>query len=100
MKNIYQSELEWMQDFYKELELEPDYSLNTDWKINWNLLEFKLNFTNLNAHKNQIKRYIQAYNSGAYQIIWLWITKVIALNSILSQLTQKLCSDTVFRNIN
>ena len=68
MKDIYQSELEWMQDFYNELELEPDYSFNTDWKINWNLLEFKLNFTNLNAHKNQIKRYIQAYNSGAYQI--------------------------------
>lgn len=68
MKKIYQSELEWMQDFYKELQIEPDYSLNTDWKVNWNLLEFKLNFTNLNAHRNQIKRYIQAYNSGAYQI--------------------------------
>ena len=68
MKEIYQSELEWMQDFYKELGLEPVYSLNTDGKINWNLLEFKLNFTNLNAHKNQVKRYIQAYNSGAYEI--------------------------------
>lgn len=68
MKDIYQSELEWMQDFYSEIWIQPDYSLNTDWKINGNLLEFKLNFSNLSAHKNQIKRYIQAYNSCAYDI--------------------------------
>ncbi len=68
MKDIYQSELEWMQDFYKELGIIPDYSLNTDWRIAWNLLEFKLVFTNLKEHKQQIKKYITAYNSWAYDI--------------------------------
>lgn len=69
MKNNYVREEEGMVEFYDELGLGvPDYSFNTDGKVNGNLLEFKLFFTNLNDHKNQLLRYLDSYNSGAAPI--------------------------------
>lgn len=34
MQNYYSSELEGMQDFYKDINVEPDYSFNTDGRVN------------------------------------------------------------------
>lgn len=69
MKNNYVREEEGMVEFYDELGLGvPDYSFNTDGRINGNLLEFKLYFSNLNDHKGQILRYLDSYNAGAVKI--------------------------------
>lgn len=68
MKEKYNSEIEGMIDFWTELNITPDYQLNTDGRYNGNLIEFKLIFTDLFAHKEQIKRYIKAYNSAALPI--------------------------------
>lgn len=70
MKKHYNTEIEGMVDFYKELGLENkvDYECNTDGRLEGCLNEFKLNFTDLLSHKNQVVRYLTAYNSIAKQI--------------------------------
>lgn len=70
MKKIYNTEIEGMIDFYKELGLESsvDYECNTDGRLNGCLNEFKLNFTDLLSHKKQVVRYLKAYNSMAKPI--------------------------------
>ena len=69
MKANYVREEEGMVEFYDELELGvPNYSYNTDGRINGNLLEFKLYFSNLNDHKSQLLRYLDSYNAGAVKI--------------------------------
>lgn len=68
MKQKYSSEIEGMIDFWSEMNITPDYDLNTDGRYKGNLIEFKLVFTDLFAHKEQIKRYICAYNSAALPI--------------------------------
>ncbi len=70
MKQYYNSEIEGMIDFYLTLGLEDkvDYECNTDGAINGCLFEFKLNFQDLLAHKNQVKRYLLSYNSIAKKI--------------------------------
>lgn len=68
MLKSYNSEIQGMIDFWKELRLEPDYELNTDGRYKGNLIEFKLVFTNLKKHKEQVARYIEAYNSFALPI--------------------------------
>lgn len=64
----YNSEIQGMIDFWTELGLEPDYDLNTDGRFKGNLIEFKLVFYDLKKHKEQIKRYVEAYNSCAKSI--------------------------------
>lgn len=64
----YNSEIEGMIDFWNEIGIEPDYELNTDGRFKGNLVEFKLVFQDLKKHKEQIKRYIGAYNSKALPI--------------------------------
>jgi hypothetical protein len=69
MKRNYVREEEGMVEFYDELGLGvPDYSFNTDGRINGNLIEFKTHFSNLNEHKGQLLRYLDAYNAGAASI--------------------------------
>ena len=69
MKQNYIREEEGMVEFYDELGLGiPDYSFNTDGRINGNLLEFKLYFSNLNDHQSQLLRYLDSYNAGAADI--------------------------------
>jgi hypothetical protein len=68
MQNNYNSEIQGMIDFWAEIGLTPDYELNTDGRFNGNLIEFKLVFTDLKKHKEQLKRYIKAYNSAALPI--------------------------------
>lgn len=68
MLEKYNSEIEGMIDFWKEIGLDPDYELNTDGRYNGNLVEFKLVFQDISKHKEQIKRYIRAYNSCALPI--------------------------------
>lgn len=70
MKTKYNSEIEGMIDFYKELGLsdDVDYSCNTDGRLNGCLNEFKLVFTDLNAHKKQVLRYLISYNAIAKPI--------------------------------
>ncbi|PIZ85947.1 hypothetical protein COX94_01560, partial [Candidatus Nomurabacteria bacterium CG_4_10_14_0_2_um_filter_33_9] len=63
MKKIYKSEIEGMQDFWQELELVPDYSCNTDGKVNGILFEMKLEIKSYSEVEKQIKRYIRAYNT-------------------------------------
>lgn len=43
MKKRYKSEIEAMRDFWEELGMEPDYSCNTDGRIDGTLVEVKLN---------------------------------------------------------
>ena len=76
MKKIYKSEIEGMQDFWQELELLPDYSCNTDGKINGILFEMKLEIKSYSEVEKQIKRYIRAYNTIAMPIP----SKAIALD--------------------
>ena len=66
MKNQYKSELEGMGDFYEDLEITPDYSCNTDGRLNGTLIEFKLNDNS--RPTDQLKRYLKAYNSAALPI--------------------------------
>ena len=70
MKKQYNTEIEWMIDFYTELGLENkvDYECNTDGRLKGCLNEFKLNFTDLLWHKKQVERYLKAYNSVAKEI--------------------------------
>ena len=68
MLGKYNSEIEGMIDFWNEIGLEPDYELNTDGRYNGNLIEFKLIFQDLKKHKEQIRRYVRAYNSSALPI--------------------------------
>ncbi len=68
MNTYYNSEIQGMIDFWTEIGLQPDYELNTDGRYNGNLIEFKLVFSDLFAHKEQIKRYVNAYNSAALPI--------------------------------
>lgn len=69
MKREYVREEEGMVEFYDELGLGiPDYSFNTDGRINGNLLEFKTHFYDLNEHKGQLLRYLDSYNAGAADI--------------------------------
>jgi len=63
MKEIYKTESEAMQDFYEELNILPDYSCNTDGRVEGTLVEFKLNTKAVPL--KQFKRYIKAYNSVA-----------------------------------
>ena len=63
MKRIYKTEKEAMQDFYEELNILPDYSCNTDGRVEGTLVEFKLNTKAIPL--KQFKRYIKAYNSVA-----------------------------------
>ena len=76
MKKIYKSELEGMQDFWEELGMLPDYSCNTDGKLNGILFEMKLEIRSYPEVEKQIIRYIKAYNSVAMQIP----SKAIALD--------------------
>ena len=64
----YKSEIEGMIAFWNEIGLEPDYELNTDGRYSGNLIEFKLVFQDTHKHKEQIARYIRAYNSCALPI--------------------------------
>ena len=64
----YNSEIEGMIDFWNEIGLDPDYELNTDGRYKGNLVEFKLVFSDTAKHKEQIKRYVRAYNSSALPI--------------------------------
>lgn len=66
MKTKYKSEIEAMRDFYEELGIEPDYSCNTDGRIEGTLVEIKL--TNPSLPIKQLKRYIDAYNAVALPI--------------------------------
>jgi hypothetical protein len=71
MKKTYISEIEGMVDFYTELGLTPNYDLNTDGVINGTLIEFKKTPSvdgGIAHHKEQIKRYLKAYNSAALDI--------------------------------
>ena len=68
MQKFYNSEIQGMIDFWEEIGLTPDYSLNTDGRYQGNLIEFKLVFTDLLKHKEQVKRYVSAYNSCALPI--------------------------------
>ncbi len=69
MKKDYVREEEGMVEFYDELGLGvPDYSFNTDGRINGNLLEFKTHFYDLNEHKGQLLRYLDSYNAGGADI--------------------------------
>lgn len=68
MQKFYNSEIQGMIDFWEEIGLTPDYSLNTDGRYQGNLIEFKLVFTDLLKHKEQVKRYVAAYNSCALPI--------------------------------
>lgn len=68
MKKIYKSEIEGMQDFWEKLEINPDYSCNTDGKIYGILFEMKLEIKSYTEVENQIKRYIRAYNTIATDI--------------------------------
>lgn len=68
MLTTYNSEIEGMIDFWKEINIMPDYELNTDGRYNGNLVEFKLVFSDMYKHKEQLKRYVRAYNSCALPI--------------------------------
>ncbi|MBE8215403.1 MAG: hypothetical protein HAW62_03610 [Endozoicomonadaceae bacterium] len=76
MEKIYKSEIEGMQDFWQELEILPDYSCNTDGKIDGILFEMKLEIKSYSTVEKQIKRYIRAYNALALPIP----SKAIALD--------------------
>ncbi|MCR4661285.1 MAG: hypothetical protein K5765_04685 [Clostridia bacterium] len=89
MKAIYNSEIQGMIDFWNELGVVPDYELNTDGRYNGNLVEFKLVYSDLFAHKEQIKRYIKSYNSAA-----LPIPKYSYLISINERLYIKIDNET------
>ena len=76
MKKKYKAEIEAMRDFWDELkndindeekpddEKKPDYSCNTDGRIDGTLVEIKLNNSGGIPFK-QFKRYIKSYNSVA-----------------------------------
>lgn len=68
MLQKYNSEIEGMIDFWKEINIEPDYELNTDGRFKGNLIEFKLVFYDMKKHKQQVLRYIESYNSCALPI--------------------------------
>lgn len=70
MKAHYNSEIEGMIDFYQALGIDKkvDYDCNTDGSVNGCIVEFKLGFDKLLTHKNQVKRYLKAYNSIAKKI--------------------------------
>lgn len=70
MKDYYNSEIEGMIDFYKTLGFDKkvDYDCNTDGSINGCIVEFKLAFEKMLTHKNQVKRYLKAYNAIAKPI--------------------------------
>ena len=59
----YKSEIEGMIAFWNEIGLEPDYELNTDGRYGGNLIEFKLVFQDTHKHKEQLAKYVRAYNS-------------------------------------
>lgn len=63
MKKKYNTEPEGQQDFYEELGIVPDYSCNTDGRIEGTLVEFKLNIREIPL--KQLKRYIESYNAVA-----------------------------------
>jgi len=64
MKNKYNSEVEAMRDFYEELGITPDYSCNTDGRIDGTLIEFKRNNSGGMPLK-QLQRYIKSFNAVA-----------------------------------
>lgn len=68
MLDSYNSEIQGMIDFWNDLSIEPDYELNTDGRFKGNLIEFKLVFSDMKKHKEQVKRYVKSYNSCALPI--------------------------------
>ncbi len=64
MKQLYKSEIEAMRDFYEELGIKPDYSCNTDGRVDGTLVEFKLNDSG-GYPINQLMCYIKSLNSVA-----------------------------------
>lgn len=68
MLNYYNSEIQGMIDFWNDLQIEPDYELNTDGRFKGNLIEFKLVFQDIKKHKEQLSRYVSSYNSCALPI--------------------------------
>lgn len=68
MLKKYNSEIQGMIDFWSDIGLEPDYDLNTDGRYAGNLVEFKLVFQDIRKHKEQVAKYIKAYNSSALAI--------------------------------
>lgn len=82
MKKNYLSEIEGMVEFFQELQIVPSYDLNTDGVINATLFEFKKTKSvdgGVSKHKEQLKRYLKAYNSAAKNIPS--ISYLIYLNS-------------------
>lgn len=75
MKKKYHTELEGQRDFYEALapymsedeEWKPDYSCNTDGRIDGTLVEFKRN-KSAGLPINQLKRYVESYNATASPI--------------------------------
>ncbi len=70
MKNLgqYASEIEGMEDFWKDVGLVPDYSCSTDGYYNGYLVEFKLNSFDTEAVKKQLIRYVKARNAAALEL--------------------------------
>lgn len=87
MKNLgqYASEVEGMEDFWKDVGLVPDYSCNTDGYYNGYLVEFKLNSIDASVYSGKAKslklawdmvltaaracaEFNPSYNYGLYQI--------------------------------
>jgi hypothetical protein len=74
MKAVYNSEIEGMVDFWKEIEgfISYDYRdrfvCNTDGRTEGCLLEFKLNALEEEKNKTQLLRYARAFNSTARSI--------------------------------
>ena len=64
----YASEIEGMEDFWKDVGLLPDYSCNTDGYYNGYLVEFKLNYFETEKVKAQLIRYVKARNAAALEL--------------------------------
>lgn len=65
---LYSSEIEAMIDFWNDLNINPDYSCNTDGYYNGFIFEFKLNNYNSIDVMKQLIRYVNARNTVAKEL--------------------------------
>jgi len=94
MRKKYKSEIEAMRDFYEVLDIIPDYSCNTDGRVNGTLVEIKRNDSGGLPIK-QLKRYIKSYNAVALPlpryslVIYINQRKFVHINNINWTVTNK-----------
>ena len=65
---LYSSEIEAMIDFWNDLNINPDYSCNTDGYYNGFIFEFKLNNYNSIDVMKQLIRYVNSRNTVAKEL--------------------------------